>query len=168
MVLAIGLVVDDAIVVLENISRHIEKGAAPLQAAKRGSNEIGPAIIAMTITLAAVYAPLGFTDHMSGIILSEFAYTLAMAVIISGLVALTLSPMMCSKLLTAHSKRYYTSAIDVVFKRVRTIYKAMLRYVLRHRLKFIIIYSNKNETNQRNYFLRASQGEMGPLWLHRV
>ena len=139
IVLAIGLVVDDAIVVLENISRHIESGAAPLQAAKRGSNEIGPAIIAMTITLAAVYAPLGFTDHMSGIILREFAYTLAMAVLISGFVALTLSPMMCSKLLTMQIKNHHTRSIDLVFAKMRMVYKWMLTKVLQNRLPVVFV-----------------------------
>jgi multidrug efflux pump len=99
LVLAIGMVVDDAIVVLENIHRHIEAGLAPFQAAIKGSREIGFAIVAMTLTLAAVYAPLAFTPGRTGWLFAEFALTLAGAVIVSGFVALTLSPMMCSKLL---------------------------------------------------------------------
>jgi multidrug efflux pump len=139
IVLAIGLVVDDAIVVLENVSRHIENGESPLQAAKRGSNEIGPAIIAMTITLAAVYLPLGFTDHMSGIILRSFAYTLAMAVIISGFVALTLSPMMCSKLLLPHkSNSAYLAVVDSFFIKLRGAYKWFLRKALSNRTIILI------------------------------
>ncbi|MBE0595711.1 MAG: efflux RND transporter permease subunit, partial [Desulfuromonadales bacterium] len=99
MVLAIGLVVDDAIVMLENIHRHIENGMPPLQAAFKGSREIAFAVIAMTLALAAVYAPLGFMEGRTGRLFTEFALTLAGAVLVSGFVALTLSPMMCSKLL---------------------------------------------------------------------
>ncbi|MFK4535405.1 multidrug efflux pump [Bradyrhizobium ottawaense] len=96
MVLAIGLVVDDAIVVVENIHRHLEEGAAPLQAATRGAREVVGPVISMTITLAAVYAPIGFLGGLTGGLFREFAFTLAGAVIVSGVVALTLSPMMCS------------------------------------------------------------------------
>jgi multidrug efflux pump len=99
LVLAIGLVVDDAIVVLENIYRHIEEGMAPFQAALRGIREISFAVVAMTLTLAAVFAPLAFTPGRTGRLFSEFALTLAGAVLVSGFVALTLTPMMCSKLL---------------------------------------------------------------------
>ena len=99
LVLAIGLVVDDAIVVLENIYRHIEAGMAPFQAAIQGSREIGFAVVAMTLTLAAVYAPLAFTPGRTGRLFAEFALALAGAVVVSGFVALTLSPMMCAKLL---------------------------------------------------------------------
>ena len=99
MVLAIGLVVDDAIVVLENIYRHIEHGMKPVEAAIKGTREIGFAVIAMTLTLAAVYAPIAFAPGKTGRLFLEFALTLAGAVIISGFVALTLTPMMCSRLL---------------------------------------------------------------------
>lgn len=99
MVLAIGLVVDDAIVVLENIYRHIENGMKPLEAAIKGTREIGFAVIAMTLTLAAVYAPIAFAPGKTGRLFLEFALTLAGAVIISGFVALTLTPMMCARLL---------------------------------------------------------------------
>jgi multidrug efflux pump len=99
LVLAIGLVVDDAIVVLENIYRHIEDGMQPFQAAIRGAKEIGFAVVAMTLTLAAVFAPLAFTPGRTGRLFAEFALALAGSVIVSGFVALTLSPMMCSKLL---------------------------------------------------------------------
>ncbi|HSC85504.1 MAG TPA: efflux RND transporter permease subunit, partial [Pseudomonas sp.] len=102
MVLAIGLVVDDAIVVLENIHRHIEAGLSPMQAAFKGSREIAFAVVAMTLTLAAVYAPIGFMQGTSGKLFTEFAWTLAGAVLVSGFVALTLSPMMCGRLLKAH------------------------------------------------------------------
>ncbi len=99
MVLAIGLVVDDAIVMLENIYRHIEEGKTPLQAAIEGSREITFAVIAMTLTLVAVYAPVSFAEGRTGKLFLEFALTLAGAVLVSGFVALTLTPMLCSKLL---------------------------------------------------------------------
>ncbi len=99
LVLAIGLVVDDAIVVLENIYRHIEDGMEPMAAAFKGAREVGFAVIAMTLTLAAVYAPVAFTTGRTGRLFIEFALTLAGAVLVSGFVALTLSPMMCSRLL---------------------------------------------------------------------
>ncbi|MDD1521699.1 MULTISPECIES: efflux RND transporter permease subunit [Bradyrhizobium] len=99
MVLAIGLVVDDAIVVVENIHRHLEEGATPRRAATAGAREIVGPIVSMTITLAAVYAPIGFLGGLTGALFREFAFTLAGAVIVSGVIALTLSPMMCSLLL---------------------------------------------------------------------
>ena len=99
LVLAIGLVVDDAIVVVENIHRHIEEGLSPFDAAIEGAREISVPVISMTITLAAVYAPIGFVSGLTGSLFREFAFTLAGAVIVSGIIALTLSPMMCSKLL---------------------------------------------------------------------
>ena len=102
MVLAIGLVVDDAIVMLENIHRHIEEGMQPMQAAFKGSREIAFAVIAMTLTLAAVFAPIGFMQGTTGKLFTEFAWTLAGAVLVSGFVALTLTPMMCALLLKPH------------------------------------------------------------------
>ncbi|HVA55539.1 MAG TPA: efflux RND transporter permease subunit [Gammaproteobacteria bacterium] len=99
MVLAIGLVVDDAIVVVENTHRHIEEGKSPFEAALISAREIATPIIAMTITLAAVYAPIGFLTGLTGNLFREFAFTLAGAVVISGIIALTLSPMMCSRFL---------------------------------------------------------------------
>ncbi|MCH1921610.1 efflux RND transporter permease subunit [Shewanella sp. A3A] len=101
MVLAIGLVVDDAIVVVENIHRHIEEGLSPFNAALKGAREIVGPVIAMTITLAAVYAPIGMMGGLTGALFREFAFTLAGSVIVSGVVALTLSPMMSSNLLAA-------------------------------------------------------------------
>ncbi len=102
MVLAIGLVVDDAIVMLENIHRHGEAGLSPMQAAFTGSREIAFAVIAMTLTLAAVYAPIGFMPGTTGKLFTEFAWTLAGAVLVSGFIALSLSPMMCARLLQPH------------------------------------------------------------------
>ncbi len=104
MVLAIGLVVDDAIVVLENIHRHIEDGMAPMRAAIVGITELSSAVVAMTLTLAAVYAPVVFSPGRTGKLFTEFALTLAGAVLVSGVVALTLSPMMCSKMLHGHER----------------------------------------------------------------
>jgi multidrug efflux pump len=105
MVLAVGLVVDDAIVMLENISRYVEQGMKPYEAAIKGSREIAFAVVAMTITLAAVYAPIGFQTGRTGRLFTEFALALAGAVLVSGFVALTLSPMM-SSLLLKHSERH--------------------------------------------------------------
>ncbi len=131
LVLAIGLVVDDAIVMLENIYRHVEGGMAPVKAALLGSREISFAIIAMTITLAAVYAPIGFMTGLTGRLFTEFAWTLAGAVIVSGFVALTLSPMMCSKLLKHQSHhnlayRVIERFLDWVTKSYRMLLKGAL------------------------------------------
>jgi multidrug efflux pump len=119
MVLAIGLVVDDAIVVLENVYRHIEEGRTPAQAALIGAREIAGPVISMTLTLAAVYAPIGFLGGVTGALFREFAFTLAGAVIISGVVAVTLSPMMCSLLLSRemlHGR--FVHLIDRAFSRL--------------------------------------------------
>lgn len=105
LVLAIGLVVDDAIVMLENIYRHIENGMKPMRAAFLGAQEISFAVVAMTVTLAAVYAPIALSTGLIGRLFTEFALTLAGAVILSGFVALTLTPMMCGRLLKAHDKK---------------------------------------------------------------
>ncbi len=99
IVLAVGLVVDDAIVVVENVERHLQEGMKPVDAAIRGARELVGPIVAMTISLATVYAPIGLQGGLSGSLFREFAFTLSGAVAISGIVALTLSPMMCSKLL---------------------------------------------------------------------
>jgi multidrug efflux pump len=134
MVLAIGLVVDDAIVVVENIYRHIEEGLTPYQAAIKGAREITLPIIAMTTTLAAVYAPIGFLDGLTGALFKEFAFTLAFCVIISGIIALTLSPMMCSKILSADiGKQGLVHSIDQLFERIKHAYEKRLRKVLKHK-----------------------------------
>jgi multidrug efflux pump len=123
MVLAIGLVVDDAIVVLENIHRHIENGRKPVDAAIAGMKEIFGPIVSMTITLAAVYAPIGFTEGLTGALFREFAFTLAGAVVISGIVAVTLSPMMSAKLLKPHGEsRGFAALVDRVFTRLENWY----------------------------------------------
>jgi multidrug efflux pump len=115
MVLAIGLVVDDAIVVVENIHRHLEEGLSPVQAALKGAREIVGPIISMTITLAAVYAPIGFLGGITGTLFREFAFTLAGSVIVSGVIALTLSPMMCSVLLKNTEEGRFAKLVNSVF-----------------------------------------------------
>ncbi|WP_448188306.1 efflux RND transporter permease subunit [Azospirillum sp. sgz301742] len=140
MVLAIGLVVDDAIVMLENIFRHVEEGMPPFQAALKGSKEIGFAVVAMTITLAAVYAPIGFMTGRTGRLFTEFALTLAGAVVVSGFVALTLSPMMCSKLLhheTKHNIIY--NLIEGILNGLTNGYRWLLRLSLRARPVVLLI-----------------------------
>ncbi len=127
MVLAIGLVVDDAIVVVENVHRHIEEGQSPFQAAIIGTREIAGPVISMTITLAAVYAPIAFMGGLTGSLFREFAFTLAGSVIISGVIALTLSPMMASKILKhEEDKKGLSARIDAVFDRVRAKYERWL------------------------------------------
>jgi multidrug efflux pump len=131
MVLAIGLVVDDAIVVLENISRHVESGLRPMQAAIKGTREIGFAVLAMTLTLTAVYAPIAFATGRTGRLFMEFALALAGAVLVSGFVALTLTPMLCSKLLrhNASPGRLFTFIEDVL-KRLESGYRRSLEFAL--------------------------------------
>jgi multidrug efflux pump len=132
MVLAIGLVVDDAIVVVENIHRHIEEGRSPLEASLIGARELGGPVIAMTITLAAVYAPIGFQGGLTGALFREFAFTLAGSVVVSGVVALTLSPMMCSKLLQHRpgSRERFAHFLDRQFDRIRAAYQRLLHATL--------------------------------------
>jgi multidrug efflux pump len=115
MVLAIGLVVDDAIVVVENIHRHLEEGKPPVQAAMQGAREIVGPVVSMTITLAAVYAPIGFLGGLTGSLFREFAFTLAGSVIVSGVIALTLSPMMCSVLLKSAEEGRFARIVNRVF-----------------------------------------------------
>ena len=141
MVLAIGMVVDDAIVVVENIHRHISSGKTPKEAALLGAKEIQFAIIAMTFTLAAVYAPIGFLTGLIGALFKEFAFSLAGSVIISGFVALTLSPMMCSKIMLPHTAAdpTFTKKINQIFNHVVELYKKSLHKVLNNRKKVLSI-----------------------------
>ncbi|MCB1462207.1 MAG: efflux RND transporter permease subunit [Nitratireductor sp.] len=132
MVLAIGLVVDDAIVVVENIHRHIEEGLTPRQAAFAGMREISSAVIAMTVTLAAVFAPLAFTGGLTGSLFKEFAFTLAGAVVISGIVALTITPAMSARLL-AHSDSRFQSFVDGTFERLENFYERLVGGSLKYR-----------------------------------
>ncbi|MBM3369564.1 MAG: efflux RND transporter permease subunit [Betaproteobacteria bacterium] len=147
LVLAIGLVVDDAIVVLENIYRHIEDGMKPFDAAIRGTREVQFAVIAMTLTLAAVFTPIAFTTGRTGRLFIEFALSLAGAVLISGFVALTLTPMMCSRLLRSHAEdarekrfsSYFVSWIDRVVALITNAYAALLRGALRSRWLVLVL-----------------------------
>jgi multidrug efflux pump len=134
LVLAIGLVVDDAIVVLENIFRHIEEGLTPFQAALKGVREISFAVVAMTLTLAAVFAPLAFTPGRTGRLFGEFALTLAGAVLVSGFVALTLTPMLCSKLLRHNPEpNFFDRSMEAVLVRLTNAYTSALKASLRVR-----------------------------------
>ena len=138
-VVAIGLVVDDAIVVLENIYRHMENGMDPISAAFRGSREIAFAVISMTITLAAVFVPVAFSTGKTGTLFVEFALTLACAVLISGFLALTLSPMMCSRLLkheTRHGLVY--RLIEGFIQGMTRVYRWTLRGVLSVRYAVVV------------------------------
>jgi len=137
LVLAIGLVVDDAIVVVENIHRHIEEGMTPFDAALRGAREITGPVIAMTITLAAVYTPIGFTSGLTGALFREFAFTLAGAVIVSGVIALTLSPMMTSKMLKPHEKlSWFGRVVEHVFGGLQRFYRRRLDGTIKQRSIF--------------------------------
>jgi multidrug efflux pump len=134
IVLSVGLVVDDAIVVVENVERHLQKGLTPFDAAIKGARELFGPIIAMTITLAAVYAPIGLQGGLTGTLFREFAFTLAGAVIVSGVVALTLSPMMSSKLLRAgDSHKGFAGWINLRFEGVRRRYVRVLTNTLNWR-----------------------------------
>src|SRR5271170_5643473 len=132
LVLAIGLVVDDAIIVVENVSRHLEEGMAPMDAAIQAARELGGPIIAMTVVLAVVYVPIGFQGGLTGALFAEFAFALIGAVTISGIVALTLSPMLCSRLLKAPDperggwEARLTLFIDRQFHRLRGSYERWL------------------------------------------
>ncbi|MCW8346564.1 MULTISPECIES: multidrug efflux RND transporter permease subunit [Vibrio] len=134
MVLAIGLVVDDAIVVLENVDRHIKLGESPFRAAIIGTREIAVPVIAMTLTLGAVYAPIALMGGITGSLFKEFALTLAGAVFISGIIALTLSPMMCSKLLKANeTPSKFEQKVHHVLDKMTARYEKMLSAVMLHR-----------------------------------
>jgi multidrug efflux pump len=134
MVLAIGLVVDDAIVVVENVYRHIEEGKSPPQAALIGAREIAGPVISMTLTLAAVYAPIGFLGGVTGTLFREFAFTLAGAVIISGVVAVTLSPMMCSLFLKhGVADKGFARLLDRAFNGLAEWYGRRLEHSLDYR-----------------------------------
>jgi multidrug efflux pump len=162
LVLAIGLVVDDAIVMLENVHRRIEKGMKPMQAATEGSREIGFAIIAMTLTLATVFAPLAFLGGTTGRLFTEFAMAVSGAVLISGFVALTLTPMMCSRLLRSEPThgRLYT-AIGSFQEALTGLYQRLLRPALRLRwyvLPLLLIVAAASFG-----LFRTLKGELSPL-----
>lgn len=140
LVLAIGLVVDDAIVMLENIYRHIEEGMTPFQAAIKGSREVGFAVVAMTMTLVAVYAPLAFAPGRTGRLFTEFALALAGAVVVSGVVALTLTPMMCSIMLRHNPKpNFFDRSIERVLIRLTNGYSRLLDWTLKVRWLVVLV-----------------------------
>jgi multidrug efflux pump len=131
LVLAIGLVVDDAIIVVENVDRHMKEGATPMQAAFAAARELGSPILAMTVVLIAVYVPIGFQGGLTGALFTEFAFTLAGAVAVSGVIALTLSPMMASRFFKPEQDQgRFVQAIDRVFGRVHRGYLRVLHSVL--------------------------------------
>ena len=141
IVLSVGLVVDDAIVMVENVERHLHMGKPPVRAAIDAARELVGPIIAMTITLAAVYAPVGIQGGLTGALFREFAFTLAGAVIVSGVVALTLSPMMGSKLLRAgDTEKGFAGWINRRFENVRSAYSRMLAGTLQYRPVVLVLW----------------------------
>ncbi len=162
LVLAIGLVVDDAIVVLENIFRHIEEGLEPFQAALKGAQEISFAVVAMTLTLAAVYAPLAFTPGRTGRLFSEFALTLAGAVIVSGFVALTLTPMMCSKLLRHNpAPNRFDRGMERALVALGNGYGRALRWALARR--WIVVLVMAGAAAGSAWLFKGAKSELAPL-----
>ena len=142
IVLSVGLVVDDAIVMVENVERHLQMGKSPKQAAMDAARELVGPIISMTITLAAVYAPIGIQGGLTGALFREFAFTLAGAVIVSGIVALTLSPMMGSKLLRqGDAEKGFAGLINRNFERVRALYSRTLASTLNYRPVVLVLWA---------------------------
>jgi multidrug efflux pump len=143
LTIATGFVVDDAIVVIENISRHIERGESPLQAALKGSEQIGFTIISLTFSLVAVLIPLLFMSDVVGRLFREFAITLAVAILISAIVSLTLTPMMCAKVLRAHKGPKHADEIDTssLFGRLIYRYGHSLQWVLRHQVLTMLVFT---------------------------
>ena len=142
IVLSVGLVVDDAIVMVENVERHLHMGQKPFEAAIRAARELRGPIIAMTITLAAVYAPVGLQGGLTGALFREFAFTLAGAVIVSGIVALTLSPMMSSRLLRAgDTEKGFAGWVNRRFDGVRRRYTALLTGTLNYRAVVFVLWA---------------------------
>ncbi|HTA63970.1 MAG TPA: efflux RND transporter permease subunit, partial [Xanthomonadaceae bacterium] len=143
LTLCVGFVVDDAIVMLENITRHIEMGKTPLQATLDGSKEIGFTILSMTLSLAAVFIPLLFMGGIIGRLLHEFAVTIVAAVLVSGLVSLSLTPMLCSRMLHSHKGethgRMY-QAFENVFDGMQSFYRRTLQFCLHHRRMVIVAF----------------------------
>src|SRR6185436_17209511 len=142
LILCIGFVVDDAIVMIENIVRHMEAGEPPLEAALKGSKEIGFTIITMTTSLAAVFIPILFMSGILGRLFREFAVTITAAVLISGVESVTLTPMLCSRFLrVVHSKKGFAGLMDRGFEALRRGYGWSLALVLRHRLAMMAVFA---------------------------
>ncbi len=162
IVLSVGLVVDDAIVMVENVERHVQAGKPPFQAAIEGARELIGPIVAMTITLAAVYTPLGIQGGLTGSLFREFAFTLAGAVIVSGVVALTLSPMMASKLLkTGDSERGFAGWINRRFDGLRQGYGRLLSRTLQYRPVVLVLWAIVVALSVPFYLF--SQRELAPM-----
>jgi HAE1 family hydrophobic/amphiphilic exporter-1 len=141
LILSIGFVVDDAIVMLENIVRHLELGEPPMDAALKGSKEIGFTILTMTTSLAAVFIPILFMAGILGRLFREFAVTITAAILVSGLVSITLTPMLCSRFLrVVHSKTGFAGLMDRAFDKLFDGYKWTLGIVLRHRIAMIFVF----------------------------
>jgi hydrophobic/amphiphilic exporter-1 (mainly G- bacteria), HAE1 family len=141
LILSIGFVVDDAIVMLENIVRHMEKGEGPLEASLKGSKEIGFTILTMTTSLAAVFIPILFMSGILGRLFREFAVTITTAILISGVVSITLTPMLCSRFLrVVHSKKGFAGLMDRAFDALLHGYEWSLGKVLRHRLIMLTVF----------------------------
>ncbi|HUM12186.1 MAG TPA: efflux RND transporter permease subunit, partial [Myxococcaceae bacterium] len=163
VVLSVGLVVDDAIVVVENVERHLRDGMKPFDAAITGARELVSPIISMTITLAAVYTPIAFQGGLTGSLFREFALTLAGAVLLSGVVALTLSPVMSSTLLKEHRETRFSAVVNRVFNRLRDTYARHLAFVLDHRPKVYVVWGVVSVLVLL-MFQQASKGkELAPL-----
>ncbi len=177
LILSIGFVVDDAIVMLENIVRHLEAGEAPLAAALKGSQEVGFTILTMTTSLAAVFIPILFMGGLLGRLFREFAVTITAAILASGLVSITLTPMLCSRFLrVVHTKRGFAGLMDRGFDALKQGYARSLRLVLRHRpamlVSFVVVlyatvqmyaivpkgFIPDTDNDTMNVFLRAAQG----------
>ncbi|MFM6986937.1 MAG: efflux RND transporter permease subunit [Hydrogenophaga sp.] len=162
LVLAIGLVVDDAIVVLENIYRHIEEGMQPFEAAIQGAREIGFAVVAMTLTLAAVYAPLAFTPGRTGRMFAEFALALAGAVVVSGFVALTLSPMMSSQLLRHNpNPGWFDRGMERVLVGITHGYSRLLAASLN--VRWLVVGVMAASAVGSGWLLQSTKQELAPL-----
>ena len=161
MVLAIGLVVDDAIIVVENVHRHIENGKERLQAALIGARELAIPIIAMTTTLLAVYTPIGFMEGLVGTLFSEFAFTLTGAVLISGVVALTLSPMLSSRVLRSHDKEgRFEQQVESAFTWLAERYSRLLSLSLDS--KGLMIFAGAVILASNYFMFVTSKAELAP------
>jgi HAE1 family hydrophobic/amphiphilic exporter-1 len=141
LILSIGFVVDDAIVMLENVVRHVEEGLTPLEAARKGSGEIGFTILTMTTSLAAVFIPILFMGGILGRLFREFAVTITSAILISGVVSVSLTPMLCSRFLKiSHKQGRFASLLDRAFDRLMGGYRVSLQFVLRHRAAVLVVF----------------------------
>ncbi len=162
IVLSVGLVVDDAIVVVENVQRHIREGHSKIQSALMGARELFGPIIAMTITLAVVYAPIGFQGGLTGMLFREFAFTLASAVVLSGIVAVTLSPIMSAKMLSVSGKEgLLTRFVNTLFDRIQIAYGKVLERALS--LRWAIAISTLMVALASIPFYQYSSKELAPI-----